>query len=193
MCTNTGEAKASYSRLKNGETAFASFAPTPLRPEGEAIIARTADGGYRYMGNIPTWDSIKTDTDSDEYKQAQKDFNVKARFYPDGHIEVVKGGLYDRNKSYKNADAFREDVSKRIDSRSEFDKRDRDSISKGRISQILAEYYRGIINKNSSSMAIKKMNEGIRNDMQTIKTRLEVADKAKRKINQVIESGTSRK
>ena len=184
----TAEGKAPEGRLKQGETPFVSFPPTPLKPEGEAIIAKTADGGYRYMGNIPAWDSISTDSGSDEYKQALRDYNVKARFYPDGHVEVVKGGLYDRAKNYKNTNEFRDDVTKRIDSRSEYDKRERDSIEQGRISQIKAEYYRGVVRKNSSSMAIKQMNEGIRSDMKSIKTRLEVAEKAKRKLNQVIEN-----
>lgn len=63
-----------------------------------------------------------------------------------------------------------------------------DSLKKGRISQIQAEYFRGVVRRNSSSMAIKEMNEGIRNDMQSIKERLTVAERAKSKVNQVIDN-----
>lgn len=172
--------------LKKGETAFVSFPPTALNPDGEPIIAKTDDGGYRYMGKIPSWDDVKVDTTSDEFKQAQRDYNVTARFYPDGKVEVTKGGLYDRSKSYKSVNDFKKDVTKRIESRRSWDEREQDSLNQGRISQIKAEYYRGIVNKNSSSMAIKKMNEGIRNDMTATKTRLAVAYMAERKIDETI-------
>lgn len=175
-------------RLRNGESAFVSFAPTGLNPNGEAIIAKTSDGGYRYMGNIPDYDNIRIDSDSSDYKQAQRDFNVKASMSEDGRITVQKAGLYDRKKTFKDAETFRKDVIKRIDSRSQYDKDELDSLKKGRISQIQAEYYRGIVKNNTSSMAIKKMNEGIRNDMQAVKARLEVAGKAKSKANQVADS-----
>ena len=190
MCSSMGQAKASSgnSGLRNGETPFVSFAPTGLRPDGEPIIAKTADGGYRYMGNVPDWDRIRVDSESDDYKQAQRDFNVTVRMDTDGKITVKKGGLYDRDKSYKDAEAFRTDVKKRIDARSSFDKREKDSLTQGRISQIEAEYYRGIVRKNSSSMAVKKITEGMQNNMQTVKTRLEVAEKAKRKADQAIDS-----
>ena len=189
MCTSMGTSKGNGGRMQKGETPFVSFAPTPLRPEGEPIIARSNDGRYRYMGNIPKYEDIRVDTESSDYKQAQRDYNVTARFYPDGQVKVVKGGLYDRDKTYKSAEDFRKDVSKRIESRASFDKQELSSIQKGYISQIEAEYYRGIVNKNSSAQAVKKMNEGIKGDMASVKARLEVADKAKRRINQVIDSG----
>lgn len=175
--------------LKNGETAFASFAPTPLNPDGESIIARSADGRYRYLGNIPNYDDIRVDTESSDYKQAQRDYNVTVRFYPDGKVKVIKGGLYDRDKTYKSAEDFRKDVSKRIESRASYDKQELSSYQKGYLSQIEAEYYRGIVKKNSSAQAVKKLNEAVKGNMSTAKTRLEVADKAKRRINQVIDGG----
>ena len=187
--SNSANATANNSSLHNGESAFVSFTPTALHPQGEPIIAKTADGGYRYMGYIPEWDNIRVDTDSQDYKAAKSDYNVKVKFSPDGRVIAEKGGLYDRKKTYKDAESFRKDVQKRIESREYFDIKQRDSIKQGRISQIEAEYYRGIVNKNSSSMAIKKMNEGIKNDMHSIKARIEVAEKAKTRINQVIDSG----
>ena len=74
---------SSNSKLRNGETAFASFAPTGLNPNGEAIIAKTSDGGYRYMGHIPDYNNIRVDSESSDYKQAQRDFNVRASMSED--------------------------------------------------------------------------------------------------------------
>lgn len=37
-------------------------------------------------------------------------------------------------------------------------------------------------------MAIKKMNEGIRNNMQATKERLTVAENAKAKVNQIVDN-----
>lgn len=187
--SNSANATANNRSLHNGESAFVSFTPTALHPQGEPIIAKLADGGYRYMGYIPAYDNIRVDSESSDYKQAQRDFNVRASMSEDGRITVQKAGLYDRKKTFKDAESFRKDVIKRIDSRSQFDKNELDSLKKGRISQIQAEYYRGVVRKNTSSMAIKKMNEGIKNDMHSIKARIEVAEKAKTRINQVIDSG----
>lgn len=183
-----GGGSSASSRLRNGESAFVSFPPTALNPDGEAIIAKTSDGGYRYMGHIPNYDYIRIDSDSADYKQAQREYNVKASMTADGQITVQNAGLYNRKKTFKDAEAFRKDVIKRIDSRSQFDKDELDSLKKGRISQIQAEYYRGVVKKNSSSMAIKKMNEGIRNNMQATKERLTVAERAKAKANQLADS-----
>lgn len=180
--------KASSGGLRAGESPFVSFPPTPLKPEGEPIIARTADGGYRYMGHIPSWDSIKVDTDSQAYKRAQRDYNVKAVVNSNGEITVKRGGLYARDKTYKNVDAFEKDVKKRIDSSSSFDVSHRESIEQGRISQISAEYYRGIVRNNTSSMAIKKIGESLRQDMSDSKARLDVAEKARRKVDQMVDT-----
>ena len=184
-----GAVKANSSeRLKTGEEAFVSFAPTGLRPEGEPIIAKTADGGYRYLGEIPDYDRIRVDSNSDEYKQAEKDFNVTVRMYADGTLKVMKGGLYDRTKTYKDAEAFRKDVKKRIDARSSYDTKELDSLKQGRISQLEAESFRGIVKKNSSSMAVKKMNDTMRTNMQNVKARIKVADKAREKADRVTDS-----
>lgn len=183
-----GGGSASVSNLRNGESPFVSFSPTSLKPEGEPIIARTADGGYRYMGHIPNYDDIRIDRGSADYKQAQRDYNVKVSMTADGQIAVQNAGLYNRKKIFKDTETFRKDVVKRIDSRSQFDKDELDSLKKGRISQIQAEYYRGVVRKNTGSMAIKKMNEGIRNNMQAIKERLTVAENAKAKVNQIVDS-----
>lgn len=196
MCSNMGGGSggsggggsASASNLRNGESPFASFSPMPLKPEGEPIIARTADGGYRYMGHIPDYDNIRIDRDSADYKQAQRDYNIKASMTANGQIVVQNAGLYNRKKTFKDVETFRKDVIKRIDSRSQFDKDKLNSLKKGRISQIQAEYYRGVVKKNSSSMAIKKMNEGIRNNMQATKERLTVAENAKAKVNQIVDN-----
>ena len=179
---------ASSGGLRAGESPFVSFPPTPLKPEGEPIIAKTEDGGYRYMGHIPSWDSIKVDTDSQAYKRAQRDYNVKAVVNSNGEITVKRGGLYARDKTYKNVDAFAKDVKKRIDSSSSFDVSHRESIEQGRISQISAEYYRGIVRNNTSSMAIKKIGESLRQDMSDSKARLDVAEKARRKVDQMVDT-----
>jgi len=173
--------------LKNNETAFVSFAPTALHPEGEPIIARSDEGRYRYLGNIPDYADIKVDTDSSDYKQAQRDYNVKLRLLSNGGVEVSKGGLYSRARTYTNIDNFKQDVIHRINSRASFDIAELGSLQKGYISQIKAEYYRGLVKKNSSSMALKAMNEAIKGDMQSIKSRLDVAEKAKRKLTQIID------
>lgn len=190
MCGNLGTARADATGggIKKGETAFASFAPTALHPEGEVVIARTADGVYRYVGNIPDYDRIRVDSDSSEYKQAQRDFNVTVAMDSNGRVTVKKGGLYDREKTYNDAEAFRADVKKRIDSRSSWDTRELDSLNQGRLSQIEAELYRSIVRKNSSSMAVKKINEAMSTKMQNVKTRIEVAEKAKRTADRVTDS-----
>lgn len=191
--TNKSDSKGtnktpSNNGLKPGESPFISFPPTPLKPEGEPIIARTEDGGYRYMGHIPAWDDIKVDTDSQAYKRAVRDYNVKAVMNSNGEITVKRGGLYARDKTYKNVDAFEKDVKKRIDSSSSFDVSAREGIQQGRISQISAEYFRGVVKNNTSSMAIKKMGESIRQSMADTKARLDVAEKAKRKLGQMVET-----
>lgn len=178
---------SSSSKLKKGETPFVSFAPTGLNPDGEVIIAKTADGGYRYLGRVPNWEDVKIDTASSEFKQAQRDYNVKASFYDNGQVVVAKGGLYDRAKTYKNRKDFQKDVTKRIESKRSLDEKAQDSINQGRISQIEAEYYRGIVRKNSNAQALKKINGAISTDMKNIKTRLSVAYMAEKRLNDLID------
>ena len=195
MCSNKGRVNSNASQkqnakssiLKEGETVSVRFPKTPLHKGGEPIIARTADGGYRYLGHVPSWDDIKVDRESKEYKRAERDFNVTAQMSSDGKITVKKGGLYARTKTYKDAESFETDVQKRIDMQVLFSRASRDAYAQGRISELEVHNFANIVRTESPSMALKKMNASIRESMQSDKTRLEAAESAKRKINQAID------
>lgn len=181
--TGTTNSKGSSGgRLRSGETAYVSFSPTKLHPEGEPIIAKTADDSYRYMGKIPEWDDINVDKTSADYNRAKKDYDLTATFTPNGEVIVKKGGLYSRGKKFENINAFKKDAIQRIEAREKYDLADKNSLINGRISQIQAESYRKIVRENSSSMAIKKMNDDIKDNMQAVKARLEVAEFVKSRI-----------
>ena len=181
--STSGEgSEASNNGLKPGESAFASFSPDSLHPDGEPVIAKTEDGGYRYMGSIPQWNEVTVDKQSQDYKQAKQDYNVRLSVLSDGTVKVEKGGLFERGKTFKSVKEFQKDAEKRIDSRSRFDIAEKNSLQSGRIPQIQAEYFRGVVRKNSSSMALKKMTNGITQSMQAVKARLAVADMARQKI-----------
>lgn len=146
------------SQLYNGESAFVSFAPSALHPNGEPIIAQDQSGGYRYLGNVPNWTQIQVDRNSPEYKQTQRDYNMKWTVHKDGSVTVQKGGLYPREKKYKTQKEFRRDVEKRIDSRSRYDDTAFNNKVHGKLTQIEAENLKTIARNNSKSQALKKMN-----------------------------------
>lgn len=146
------------SQLYNGESAFVSFAPSALHPNGEPIIAQDQSGGYRYLGTVPNWTQIQVDRNSPEYKQIQRDYNMKWTVHKDGSVTVQKGGLYPREKKYKTQKEFRRDVEKRIDSRSRYDDTAFNNKVHGKLTQIEAENLKTIARNNSKSQALKKMN-----------------------------------
>ncbi len=177
-----GKSRISSSDLKPGESAFASFPPTSLHPDGEPVIAKTADGGYRYLGYIPKEDDVTVDKSSQDYKQAKRDFNVKLAIAKDGTVQVSEGGLYSRQRTFNSLSAFRADALKRLDRSSQHDKDQMESLQSGRISQIQAEYFRGIVRKKSSAAALKDMKNAMAENVKAVKARLEVAENAKTKL-----------
>ena len=177
--------RETFSTPLRNERAFASFAPTPLHPDGEAVVSLDSDGRYKYLGRVPNWTQIRVDKDSAEYKRERNDYNIRLSVHSDGSVTVEKGGLYDRKKTYKTKKAFLKDAEKRMDSRSSFVTASLNSKVHGGISQIEAEKFKSIVRNNTKSMAIKKMNSIMQDTMKSIVTRYTAAQDAKEKLKQL--------
>lgn len=169
----------------NGDEAFVSFPKTKLNPNGKTIVTKTQDGGYRYLGYIPKEDDVTVDKSSQDYKQAKRDFNVKLSVAKDGTVQVSNGGLYSRQRTFKSVSEFKKDALKRIDKISQLDKDKMASLQSGRISQIEAEYFKGIVRKKSQSAALKDMKYAMAENVKAVKARLEVAENAKAKLKMI--------
>lgn len=168
-----------------GETAFVSFQKSKLNPNGKPIVTKTQDGGYRYLGYIPKEDDVTVDKSSQDYKQAKRDFNVKLSVAKDGTVQVSNGGLYSRQRTFKSVLEFKNDALKRIDKISQIDKDKMKSLQSGRISQIEAEYFKGIVRKKSQAAALKDMKYAMAENVKAVKARLEVAENAKAKLKMI--------
>lgn len=175
-------------KIKHGETVFAAFPSNSLHPNGDAIITRTSDDRYRYLGFVPNYDSIQIDKNSADYRRAERDFNIKAKITANGEVVVSAAGLYPRKKTYKSVDDFKKDAMKRISSRSEHNDAELRALKDGYVSQIQAENWKTLLAKKTPSDALKQMQKDIKEDMKYLKERQKAADMARAKIKRIGEN-----
>ena len=172
-------------KISHGETVFAAFPPNSLHPNGDAIIAKTSDDRYRYLGFVPNYDSIQIDKNSSNYRRAERDFNIKAKITANGEVVVSAAGLYQRKKTYKSVNDFKKDAMKRVNSRSEYNDAELRALKDGYVSQIQAENWKSLLTKKTQSDALKQMQKDIKEDMKYLKERQKAADVARAKIKRI--------
>ena len=170
-----GGSSGSSPDLRANESVFLLNGKTP-------VIALSDDGSYRYLGFIPNWTTMQADNQSQAYKQAIRDYNIKLQTHSDGTVTVEKGGLYSRKRTFKSKSEFKKDAEKRLSDSGFRDVSRLSDIEKGIIPQIQAENFRSITRRLSSSMATKEMNKQIRETMQGAVDRYSAYQTAKTKL-----------
>lgn len=170
-----GGSLASSADLRANESVFLLNGKTP-------VIALSDDGSYRYLGFIPNWTAMQADRQSQAYKQAIRDYNIKLQTHSDGTVTVEKGGLYSRKRTFKSRSEFIKDADKRLSDSGFRDSVRLSAIARGIIPQIQAESFRSITRRMSSSMATKEMNRQIRETMQEAVDRYHAYQTARTKL-----------
>ena len=174
-------------KLKPGEEAYARLAPTWLNKQGQILIVKNSNGQYVYTGNINS-NVPKTDTNSYEYQSALRSNNVKANFKSDGSVEVVKGGLYQRKKTFKDVDSFQKDVTSKLDAKINYENNNINYIKSGVLpySELQASNYKTIIQNNPGSQAMMLINKDLNKNLQAAQTRRDAAQDMKERLNNAV-------
>ena len=140
--------------------------------------------GYKYTGNIPeTYFNKKVDTQSNDYKRALRENNVKYQIHSDGSVMVAKGGLYDRKRTFKSEKDFRNETNKRIDANIAFEKKQMDATKSGRMSQIAADHVKTVFNNNPVSQAARIIEKERGDNIYRNRTRIAAAESMKTRFN----------
>lgn len=175
-------------QLKDGEEVFARSSPTSFNKQGEILIIKNADGDYVYKGFVGDYKGA-IDKNSSDYKYALSSSNVKSKFKSDGSVEVVKGGLFDRKKTFKNTDDFQKEVNKRLDYKIQIETSRIESIKKGILpfSQVEAENYKTIIRSNVLVDAKNKIAKELQDSIKNSKIKIDAYQNMKSRFNVFIE------
>ena len=150
---------------------------------GKFLVGNDSSG-YQYTGYIPeTYFNKQVDTQSNDYKRALRENNVKYQIHSDGSVTVVKGGLYDRKRTFKSEKDFRNETNKRIDANIAFEKKQMDATKSGLMPQIAADYVKTVFNNNPVSQATKIIEKERGDNIYRNRTRIAAAESMKRRFN----------
>lgn len=191
-CTSGTSGGAGGGRVSQSGSDFISFAPTALNKGKERVVTLADNGDYIYSRSIPSFDDINVDTNSQGYKRALRDYNIKAKFNENGTVTVTSGGLYSRKQTFKNTDAFSDDATKRIDNLKSYWSGQEQRIRSGVLTQLEAESIKSTVIKSSKSMAIKSINSGFKERISSAMNYTAAADDMKRRLNNAISKAKKR-
>lgn len=184
--SNNTEEKTTGYKLQEGEQAVVRLTPNWLNPEGQVIVIKDNDGNYVYKVGFSK-DNSPIDTNSTEYKRALSEYNVKASVKTDGTVEISKGGLYSRKKTFKTVDAFQKDVNDKLDSRISYYQKQADSMKKGVLpySQVQAENYQKLVRTNEPN-ALTLIAKDLNNSIHNARTKVQAAEDMKSRLNMTL-------
>lgn len=182
--------------LRSGETVYATFEPSRTVKEGDTYnigVAKTANGDYRYTGHIPSSDSVKIDKNSAEYKRELRNYNVNAQFKADGTVEVTKGGLFTKKRTFKTIDAFEKETSAKLNGSMDYWQKTLDRRAKGYIAEATAQKWKAEMSRTFASPTTKrKYQSEIINGMKYPKMRIAAAQDMKSRLAVAISQAKSR-
>ena len=182
--------------LRSGETVYATFEPSRTVKEGDTYnigVAKTANGDYRYTGHIPSSDSVKIDKNSAEYKRELRNYNVNAKFKADGTVEVTKGGLFTKKRTFKTIDAFEKETSAKLNGSMDYWQKTLDRSAEGYIAEATAQKWKAEMSRTFASPTTKrKYQSEIINGMKYPKMRIAAAQDMKSRLAVAISQAKSR-
>ena len=172
--------------LRSGEIVYATFEPSKTVKEGDPYnigVAKTANGDYRYTGYIPSSDSVKIDKTSAEYKRELRNYNVNAQFKADGTVEVTKGGLFTKKRTFKTVDAFEKETSAKFNGSMDYWQKALDRSAEGYIAEATAQKWKAEMSRTFASPTTKrKYQSEIINGMKYPKMRIAAAQDMKSRL-----------
>lgn len=174
-------------QLKPGEEVYARLAPTWQNKQGEIMIIKDTNGKYVYTGYVDSATGV-TDKNSIEYKSTLKNNNVNAKFINDGTVEVSKGGLFSKKKTFKSIDDFQKEVNTRLDANIKYENTNINNLKNGILpySQVQASTYKNILSNNPSSQAMKLISKDLNKQIKSAKTNLDAIQDMKQRLNVVV-------
>lgn len=191
-----GEGTNSKSVLKDGETVYATFEPSKTVKEGDQFnigVAKSANGNYRYTGYIPSVDSVAIDKSSIEYKRELRNYNVNAQFKADGTVEVTKGGLFTKRRTFKTIDAFEKETSAKLNGSMDYWQKTLDRSAEGYIAEATAQKWKTEMSRTFASPTTKrKYQSEIINGMKYPKMRIAAAQDMKSRLAVAISQAKSK-
>lgn len=101
------------------------------------------------------------------------DFNVKAQYNSDGTVTVVKGGLYQKKRTFKTENAFKKETDKKLSAYESYYSNSADRTKKGYISQLQAEVLKGELQNRTQSDALKSFGKKLNQSINSDKTKVE--------------------
>lgn len=182
--------------LRSGETVYATFEPSRTVKEGDTYnigVAKTANGDYRYTGYIPSSDSVKIDKNSAEYKRELRNYNVNAQFKADGTVEVTKGGLFTKKRTFKTIDSFEKETSAKLNGSMDYWQKTLDRRAEGYIAEATAQKWKTEMSRTfASPTAKRKYQSEIVDGMKYPKMRISAAQDMKSRLAVAISQAKSR-
>ena len=182
--------------LRSGETVYATFEPSRTVKEGDPYnigVAKSANGDYRYTGYIPSVDSVAIDKSSIEYKRELRSYNVNAQFKADGTVEVTKGGLFTKKRTFKTIDAFEKETSAKLNGSMDYWQKALDRSAEGYIAEVTAQKWKAEMSRTFASPTTKrKYQSEIINGMKYPKMRIAAAQDMKSRLAVAISQAKSR-
>ena len=163
------------SALGSGETAYAKLTG------GGIAVAESSGGNYVFKGYFSK-ETPMIDHGSDQYKQALREYNVRAQVRADGKVTVQSGGLYTRKQTFKSKEAFIADAEKRIDSRMGTYQRMLADSRRGHIPQIQAEIFKSYARNSTAADALGKMRKEMESDIRSAAVGIEAGEDMKRRL-----------
>lgn len=146
------------SRLKEGESVYASTPPTARRPEGQPYIAVTEDGKYRALVAVDT-STVIDPKQTEGYKRFMANNNLKVSVMANGSIKVADP--ISRARRYKSVDEFEAKEKKKMSERVKYWDREAKSVSEGYIAEIEALNFKSLMYKSNPADAIGYIKEDL--------------------------------
>lgn len=182
--------------LQSGETVYATFEPSRTVKEGDPYnigVAKNANGEYRYIGYIPPANSVTIDKSSTEYKRELRNYNINAKFKADGTVEVTKGGLFTKKRTFKTIDAFEKETSAKLNGSMDYWQKTLDYREKGYLDYMTAQKWKAEMARSFSTPTVRgKYQSQIVNDMKYPKMRIAAAQDMKSRLAVAISQAKSR-
>lgn len=177
---------ATETRGAEAGTPFVSFPPSQLHPEGEPVVTERA-GEYHYERPVPDVSDVSLDFNSNDYKQALREFNVRVVLQRDGSIKANAGPLFPRARTFKTPEAFQAEVEKRIKVVRRRYEQEAERLKAGRLTQLEAESIKTHVRKMSKSMAVTRINRELRERALSYRYSMEAADAALASLETVVD------
>lgn len=182
--------------LQSGETVYATFEPSKTVKEGDPFnigVAKSANGDYRYTGYIPSVDSVAIDKSSIEYKRELRNYNVNAQFKADGTVEVTKGGLFTKKRTFKTIEAFEKETSAKLNGSMDYWQKALNRSAEGYIAEATAQKWKAEMSRTFASPTTKrKYQSEIINGMKYPKMRIAAAQDMKSRLAVAISQAKSK-